>query len=202
MARRVPAERRASKVPILFAFRLVTGNSTIGLRDCVLSVDSTGAAVTLTLPAASAVPPGTPYTAVKVAGGANDVTIARAAGDTIGQQAANLSFSTAQIQAAQLVSDGISNWLVEGISFSSSGSPTRIATVNATILAGTATVTTADLGFGSLAAKRVLVSINQAAFDATATRVQAIGNAGGTVTVNSNVNATADLVVAILVDAR
>lgn len=71
-----------------------------------------------------------------------------------------------------------------------------------TILAGQSTANSADLGFGSLVAARVVCSVQQAAPDATAVAPVAVGNANGTVTVKTAANATADTVVAVYVDPR
>lgn len=68
-----------------------------------------------------------------------------------------------------------------------------------TMLAGSSTVNSADLGMGSLVGATVLCSPQQAAPDATAVDFSAVGNANGTVTVKAAVNATANVVIGVSV---
>ena len=82
------------------------------------------------------------------------------------------------------------------------GDLAKIATGFATVPTGAATVNTGDLGLGDLSSKRVVCSLGQAAEDATAIRFWGVGQADGSININSNANATANTDVYYMVDAR
>lgn len=200
----LPSARRVARIVFgLVSFLALTASAAYTIGDGVVTADTTAGAVVYTLPAASGVPAGTEVRVVKVAGG-NDCTAARTGADTINGVAGDFSFAANGVNAATFVSNGSNGWVcTSAASFVAGGSQlAKIVTVNAVILAGTATVNTANLGLGSLVNKRIVVSLQQAAEDATATRFRAIGNGDGTVTVSSEANATAGTTVAIFVDGR
>ena len=78
----------------------------------------------------------------------------------------------------------------------------RLVTGTVTIALGAASQATANLNQGDLTGKRVLCTLGQAAEDATAIRFWGVGQADGTVIINSNAVSTAATVVAYFVDAR
>lgn len=201
MARRSPAWRRVTSPRVVLYRRALTASATLSIQDTLVSVNTTGGAVALTLPAANSIPAGTIFEAVKTSG-VNALSWQPAAGDTVESGGAGVaySFTFAGVASSRIVSDGVSAWTV--LSSTPSTNLGKLGSANAQIAIGASTVTTADFGFGSLLTARVICSIRQGAFDATLTRVQAFGNANGTVTVNGDANATAAVDVAVWVDAR
>lgn len=179
----------------------LTVSTALTLQNDAVTVDTTGAPVDLTLPAASDVHQGTTFTAILIAG-ANLLRFVPAGADTINGVGAAFGFQPNGISAGALVSDGISAWRLINDAGASTANPSRLISGLLTILAGTAAITSANLGAGSLAGKPVVCSLSQPGFDATAVLFRAQGNAGGTVTITSSVNATANTVLAFIVDAR
>jgi hypothetical protein len=188
------------------AWRAVVASTDITIEDELLEVDSNAGAVDLRLPAASSVPSGTVFEAVQVGGG-NVVQWLPAAGDSINGVVAGFSWTTNGIRACRIESNGALGWQVLETDSSAGAAAATIAlnkikSVNGQIAIGATQHVTADLGLGSLAGKRIVVSIVGAAFDATLTKVIAVGNAGGQVTVTGDAAATAAVDVSIFVDTR
>lgn len=204
MSRVTPAPATRGPVPpsVLLLLALPASTTLTGNEE-LLAVTTTGGAVVLTLPPAASVPAGTALQAVRVAG-ANDLSWLPVGTDTVNGVAGPYSYNTNGVSTTIIVSDGTGAWIVLTTSGSSVAATAvgNIVTTTAQIAIGTDTITTPNLGKGSLVGKRIVVSALQAAPDATATSFAAVGNIGGTVTVTSNANATALTTVAIWVDAR
>jgi hypothetical protein len=195
MSRTVPAPRRVAGAAEVQARRVVAANTTVLATDEVIEVSTLLGAVNLTLPPASSVPSGFVVEAVRTSG-TNAMRWVPDGTDTINGANATYSMSARFIVACKLISDGVSAWRT--METDSSG----LVSTTVQIPLGANTVTSADFGLGSLVNAKIVASIRQAAFDATLTNVQAIGNVGGTVTVNGNANATAAVDVSVLVDTR
>lgn len=197
MSRRAPAPRRVTQPGIELTRRRVTATGAITIQDELLEVDTSGGAVVLTLPPASGVPAGAGFLVVWVAGAAA-ASVDPNGNDTINGGAAGVAFAFGDnsVRAAQFVSDGLTGWQVTDTGV------VRNRTITVSITAGTLTATSANLGLGSLAAVRLVCGFQGAAPDATLTRVSALGNVDGTVTVTGNANATAPVTVAVFADAR
>ena len=202
MARKTGGVPSRSASPVIWEPRqLVTASRTLTLQDGLIPVDSTAAPVDLTLLPASSFAPGTIYEIAQVAGN-NPVRLLPTGTDTINGINAPFDFFGQGIAGMRIATDGAGAWQIFAAFGQSKARANRIASGQVTIGAGTNTITSANLGLGSLAGKPVVCQANQAAPDATAVAFSAIGNAGGTVTVTSSVNATAGTVVGFIVDAR
>lgn len=197
MSRKTPAPRRTTQPQIEFTRRRVTASGAITSQDALIEVDSSGGAVVQTLPPASSVPPGAAFVVVWVAGTAA-VSVDPNGNDTVNGGAAGVAFVFGEnsVRAAEFVSDGLTGWQVTDTAV------LRNRTITVSITAGTLTATSANLGLGSLAAARLVCGFQGAAPDATLTRVSALGNVDGTITVTGNANATAPVTVAVFADAR
>ena len=106
--------RKTGEVAQLFsqdwAIRSVSADTTLDSRDCVVLVDATAAARTITLPAASGLG-GRVYTVKKIAGAAgNTVTVDGSGAETI-DDAANFVI-TNQYDSVTVVCDGSEWWVL------------------------------------------------------------------------------------------
>lgn len=179
--------------PVVASRRSITASDSVLVSDTIIEVDSSGGAVVVSLLSAASVPAGSLFAIVRTNGN-NAVSALAAGSDTIDGSSSPFSLSNNQVRSIWLESDGVSAWRIVGTT------NTKRVVVSATILAGQSSITTSDLGLGALGTARVIAGITQAAFDTTLTKVIAIGNAGGTVTVKGEANATANVAVSILVD--
>jgi hypothetical protein len=94
---------------------LITSTGTVGqLPKVVEFVDSSGGAITRTLPAANAVPRGGMVVVLDHGhdAGTNNITIARAGSDTINKAASNVVLDE-DGKHAVLISDGVNNWTAQ-----------------------------------------------------------------------------------------
>jgi len=92
-----------------YQFRSVSANYTLGDSDHILKVDSSGGTRTITLPSAAGIA-GREYVIFKSAA-ANNVVVNAAGGQTINGSASATLIS--QYTALRLVSDGVSQWMIQ-----------------------------------------------------------------------------------------
>lgn len=203
MSRPVPPVGRQGAPILPLAWLAVSAALSLSLANQLVEVDTSGGSVNITLPLASSVPPGTPFFIAQTST-SNSVVLVRSGADTINGVGANFTFSTNGVLSAMVYSNGTTGWRLICASSNAAASALQTRSANATILAGTSAITTADLGLGALngAGTRIIASIRQAALDVTLTTIVAVGNAGGTVTIQGNANATANVVVSVFVDIR
>lgn len=207
MSRQNPVRRRrAASPPSVLPLQVIAVSQLVDLmQNARFLVDCTAGSVALTLPPAVSVPRGSAYEADKIAGvPANTLALTPSGTDTINGVNATFNLTNNGMAGAQFVSDGVGAWQITlSDSASVAAGVTKIVSGILTIAGGTSTITSVNLGLGNLTGKPIVCSIKQAAFDATATRVQALDNGvAGTITINSDANATAPLDVAFFIDAR
>lgn len=167
MERIVPARHKAVKATNWQPLRTVSANWTFLLEDGLVGADTTGGAVTLTLRAASSVPPGTIFGGMIVAGG-NDLNFAPTGADTIDSVGAPYSCFTTGVRGALMMSDGVSAWASIGTSALAGAAAAAAAASNITQLLGYPQLTA-----GALAVDTIPVTVQWSRYDgATFARTQ------------------------------